>query len=138
MDGRFPAVQVLVISVLATYFLVGTLATGGVVPPIGVLLLVLVLWFSVYKFRHKGLTNRELVTTMRTDLKRTLEGIEERLAQEEAQRRAAEEREEQARIERETRRANRPVRDPAVGKYASMIEDRVREDERARRGSEER
>jgi hypothetical protein len=78
--------QVLVISVLAAYLLVGTLSTGGVVPPIGVLLLALLLWFSVYRFRHKGLTNRELVTKMRADLKETLEGIEERLAQEEAQR----------------------------------------------------
>jgi len=38
-----------------------------------VLLLVLVLWFSVYRFRHKGLSNGELVTKMRADLKKMLE-----------------------------------------------------------------
>ena len=136
MDKRFPAAQALVVSVLATYFLVGTLSTGGVALPLGVLFLVLVLWFSLYRFRRKDSGNQELLAKMRSDLGKTLERIEERLAQEEAQRRAAEEQEERAQVEREMRRANRPVRDPAVGKYAGMIEDRVRESEQIRRESE--
>jgi len=136
MDKRFPAAQALVVSVLATYFLVGTLSTGGVAAPLGVLFLVLVLWFLFYRFRHKDSGNQELLAKMRSDLEQTLEGIEERLAQEEAQRRAAEEQEERAQVEREMRRANRPIRDPTVGKYAGMIEDRVRESEQTRRESE--
>ena len=127
MDKRFPAVRALVVSVLAAYFLIGTLSTGGVVGPIGVLFVVLVLWFSVYRFRYKGPGNRELLAKMRADLERTLESIEERLAREEAQRRAAEEHEERVHAERELRRANRPVRDPTVGKYAGIIESRVTE-----------
>ena len=133
MDKRFPAAPALIVSVLATYFLVGTLSTGGVAAPLGVLFLVLVLWFSLYRFRHKDSGNQELLAKKRSDLGKSLERIEERLAQEEAQRRAAEEQEERARVEREMRRANRPVRDPAVGKYASMIENRVRESEQTRR-----
>ena len=89
MDKRFPAAQALIVSVLATYFLVGTLSTGGVAAPLGVLVLVLVLWFSLYRFRHQDSGNQELLAKMRSDLERTLEGIAERLAQEEAQRRAA-------------------------------------------------
>jgi predicted Holliday junction resolvase-like endonuclease len=127
MDKRFPAVRALVVSVLAAYFLIGTLSTGGVVGPIGVLFVVLVLWFSVYRFRYKDPGNRELLAKMRADLERTLESIEERLAREEAQRRAAEEHEERVHTERELRRANRLVRDPTVGKYAGIIESRVRE-----------
>ncbi len=136
MDKRFPGVRALVVSVLAAYFLIGTLSTGGVAAPIGVLFLVLVLWFSVYRFRYKGPASRELVGKMRADLERALEGIEERLAREEAQRRAAKEHEERAHAERESRRANRPVRDPTVGKYAGIIESRVRESEQIRRESE--
>jgi hypothetical protein len=136
MDKRFSAVRALVVSVLAAYFLIGTISTGGVAAPIGVLLLVLVLWFSVYRVRYKGPGRRELLAKMRADLERTLEGIEERLAREEAQRRPAKEHEERAHAERELRRANRPVRDPTVGKYAGMIESRVRESEQIRRESE--
>jgi hypothetical protein len=136
MDKRFPAVRTLVVSVLAAYFLIGTLSTGGVAAPIGVLVLVLVLWFSVYRVRYKGFGSRGLVAKMRADLERTLEGIEERLAREEAQRRAAKEHEERAHAERELRRANRPAKDPTVGKYAGIIESRVRESEQVRRESE--
>jgi predicted Holliday junction resolvase-like endonuclease len=136
MDKRFPAVRALVVSVLAAYFLIATLSTGGVAAPIGVLFLVLVLWFSVYRFRHKGPGSRELVAKMRADLETTLKGIAERLAREEDQRRAAKEHVERAHAERELRRANRPVRDPAVGKYAGMIESRVRETEQLRRESD--
>jgi predicted Holliday junction resolvase-like endonuclease len=136
MDKRFPTVRALVVSVLAAYFLIATLSTGGVAAPIGVLFLVLVLWFSVYRFRYKGPGSRELVAKMRADLETALKGIEERLAREEDQWRAAKEHEERAHAERELRRANRPVRDPAVGKYAGMIESRVRETEQLRRESE--
>ncbi len=136
MNKRFPAARALIFSVLATYFVVGTLSTGVVVAPIGVLFFVLTLWLSVYRFRHKGVGSRELVAKMHTDLERMLEEIEERMAREEAQRREAEEHEERTRVEREMRRANRPVRDPTVSKYAGMIESRVRESEQIRRESE--
>jgi hypothetical protein len=76
MDKRFPAARALVVSVLAAYFAIGTLSTGGVAAPIGVLFLVLVLWFSVYRFRHKGLGSRERVAKMRADLERMLKEIE--------------------------------------------------------------
>ena len=104
MDKRFTAVRVLVVSVLAAYLLLGALSTGGVALPIGVLFLVLILWFPVYRVRHMGLGKRELATKMQADLKGTLERIEERMAQAEARRRAAEEHEERARVEREKRR----------------------------------
>src|SRR5918993_4531227 len=131
MYKRFSAARVLIVSGVAAYLLLGSLSLGGVGPPIGVLLLVLVLWFSVYRFRHKGLSKGELVTKMRADLKQMLEGIEERLARKETQRRAAEEHELQVRVEREKRRAEGErkkasitARDPAVSRYAEMIENR--------------
>jgi ABC-type multidrug transport system fused ATPase/permease subunit len=143
MDKRFTAVRVLVVSVLAAYLLLGALSTGGVALPIGVLFLVLILWFSVYRFRHKGLRQRELVAKMQADLKGTLERIEERMAQVGARKRAAEEHEERARIEREERRVERekrktsmPARDPAMSRYAEMIENKVREGERTIREPE--
>ena len=136
MDKRFPAARALIISVLTAYFVIGTLSTGGVAAPIGVLFLILVLWFSVYRFRYKGLGSRELVAKIRADLERTPKEIEERLVREEAHRRATEEYEKRAGLEREMRKANRPVRDPAVGKYAGMIESRARESEQIRRESE--
>ena len=138
MNKRFPAARALIFSVLATYFVVGTLSTGVVVAPIGVLFFVLVLWLSVYRFRHKGFTNRELVAKMHTDLERMIEEIEERMAREEAQKREAEEDEERTGVERERRRANRPVRDPTGGKDAGMLESRVRESEQVRRECEGR
>jgi hypothetical protein len=143
MGKRFTAVRVLVVSVLATYLLLGALSTAGVALPIGVLLLVFILWFSMYRVRHKGSGNRELVTKMHADLKGTLERIEERIAQEEVRRRAAEDHEERARVEREKRRvegerrkASITAKDPAVRRYADMIETKVREGERTIRGSE--
>jgi hypothetical protein len=108
-----------------------------------VLLLVLLLWFSVYAFRHRGLGNRKLVRRMHADLEGTLEGLKERVAQQEAHRLATLEHEEQARLEQERRRAegerrraSTPTRDPAIGEYADMIESRVREHERSGRGYE--
>src|SRR5215217_5185546 len=136
MDKRFTAVRGLVVSVLAAYLLLGALSTGGVAMPIGVLFLVLILWFSVYRFRHKGLGKRELVAKMQADLKRTLERIEERMAQQGARKRAAEEHEERARMERERTKASMPARDPAMSRYAEMIENRVREGERTIREPE--
>jgi Sec-independent protein translocase protein TatA len=143
MDKQFTVGWVFMVSVLGAYFLLGVLATGGVIPPASVLVLVLVLWFSVYKLRHKGLSNRGLVRKMRTDLEEKFDGMREKIAQQEAHRLAALEQEEQARLEREKRRAegerrraSGPTKDPAVGKYADMIESRVREREQAGRGSE--
>ena len=143
MDKRFTIGWVFVVSVLGAYFLLGILSTGGVILPASVLVLVLVLWFSVYKLRHKGLGNRELVTKMSADLEGTLEGIKERMAQQEARRLATLEHEEQTRLdqerrraERERRRASGPTRDPAVSEYAEMIESRVRERERTGQESE--
>lgn len=138
MDKRFTIGWVFVVSVLGAYFLLGSLSTGGVIQPASVLIFVLILWFSVYKLRYKGLGNRGLVTKMRADLEGTLERIKEMMAQQEARRLATLEHEEQAwpererrRAEGERRRASSPTRDPAVGKYASMIESRVRERERS-------
>ena len=143
MDNRFTVGRVFVISVMVAYFLLGTIATGGVAPPASVLVLVLVLWFSLCKLRHKGFGNRELVTKMRADVEGTLQGIKEKMAQQEARRLAALEQDEQARLERERRRAERerrrtsgPTRDPAVSEYAELIESRVRERERSGQESE--
>ncbi len=143
MDKQFPTGWVLAVCVLASYLLLGTLSAGGAASPVLVLLLVLLLWFLIYAFRYRGLGNRELVRRMHTDLEGTLEGLKERVAQQEAHRLATLEHEEQARLEQERRRAEgerrratTPTRDPAVGKYADMIESRVRERERSGRGSE--
>jgi hypothetical protein len=143
VDKRFTVGWVFVVSVLGAYFLLGILSTGGVTPPASVLVLVLVVWFSLYKFRHKGLGNRGLVVRMRADLEGTLEGIKEKMAQQEDRRLATLEHEEQARLERESRRAegerrraSNPTREPVVNKYADMIESRVREREQSGRGSE--
>jgi len=135
MGKQFPAVRVLVVLILTTYLLTAIFSTGQVAAPAGVLILILVLWFLVYRFRYKDLDNQNLITKMYADLSGTLEGIKERIAQEEAQKRLAEERERQARWERERRRASMPTRDPAASKYAEMIENRVREGERIRGGS---
>ena len=142
MDKQFPTGWVLAVWVLASYLLLGTLSAGGAAPPVLVLLLVLLLWFLVYAFRYRGLGNRKLVRRMHADLEGTLEGLKERVAQQEVHRLATLEHEEQARLEQERRaegerrRASTPTRDPAVAKYAEMIESRVREHERSGRGSE--
>jgi predicted Holliday junction resolvase-like endonuclease len=133
MDKQFPTGWVLAVWVLASYLLLGTLSARGAAPPVLVLLLVLLLWFLVYAFRYRGLGNRKLVRRMHADLEGTLEGLKERVAQQEVHRLATLEHEEQARLEQERRaegerrRASTPTRDPAVGKYADMIESRVRE-----------
>ena len=145
MDNRFPGVRALVVSVLVAYFLLGLLTTGGVIAPALVLVLVVILWFLLYKLRHRSLGNRGLLTKMRADLERTLEDTKEKMAHQEAQILATAEHEEQAHLERERRRAERerrrassPPKDPAVSKYAELIESRVRERQQARRESEGR
>ena len=145
MDKRFTIRWVFVASVLGPYVLLGILSTGEVIPPASVLVLVLVVWFSVYKLRHRGLGNREIVTKMRADLEGTLERIKERMAQQEARRLATLDHEKQARLEQERRRAegerrkaSSSTRDPAVSKYAEMIESRVREREQSGRTPEGR
>ena len=135
MDRRFSTGWVLVVWVLASYFLLGTLSAGGAATPALVLSLVLLVWFLVYRLRCRDLGNRELVGRMRADLEGRLEGIKERMAQEEALRLAKLEHQEQARLEQERRRAEgasrradgSPRRDPTVAKYADMIERKVRE-----------
>ena len=106
-------------------------------------MVVLLLWFSVYRFRHKGVGNRELATKMRADLRATVEGIEEGLARHEDQRRAVVEHEVRVRAEREKRRAEgerrtatRPAMDPATRAYAEMIENKVREGKQTRQRTE--
>jgi hypothetical protein len=126
MDKRFTIGWVFVVSVLGAYFLLGILSTGGVIPPASVLVLVLVLWLSVYKLRHKDLGNRGLVTKMRADLEGTLEGIKEKMAQQEARRLATLEREEQpsssergeGRRERDERPAARQWTQPSASMRA--------------------
>jgi len=145
MDRRFSTGWVLVVWVLASYFLLGTLSAGGMALPALVPLLVLLLWFLVYRFLYRGLGNRELVSRMRAELEGTLEGLKERVAREDARRLARLEHEEQVRLEQESRRAEGErrraggptTRDPAVSRYADMIESRVRERERSGRGSED-
>src|SRR4028119_1264498 len=134
MDKQFATGWVLAVCVLASYLLLGTLSARGAAPPVLVLLVVLLLWFLVYAVRHRGLGNRKLVRRMHADLEGTLEGLKERVAQQEARRLSTLEREEQARLEQERsraegerRRASTPTRDPAVGKYADMIESRSEE-----------
>ncbi len=145
MDKRFSIGRVLAFSVLAAYLLLASLSTGGgVALPAGVLLLVLVLWFCIYRFRHKGLGNRELATKMYLDLEEALEGIKEKIAQEEARRRATIEQEQRTRIERERRRmegkrrrASRPTTEPTISsEYAHIIENRIKEGARTRQSSE--
>jgi hypothetical protein len=82
---------------------------------------------------------------MRADLERTLEDAKEKMAYQETQILATAEHEEQAYLERERRRAERerrrassPPKDPAVSKYAELIESKVRERQQSRRESEGR
>ena len=114
--------------VLVTYFFLGILLTGEVAPSVVALLLVLVVWFSVYKFKHKGLGNRVVVTKMYVDLKGILGEIVEkqRMAEEAAQVRAAARRERLAHIRRERRTIPTPD-SSAAKKYADMIENKVRQ-----------
>jgi hypothetical protein len=143
MDKQFPTGWVLAVWVLASYLLLGTLSAGGAAPPVLVLLLVLLLWFSVYAFRHRGLGNRELVRRMHADLEGNAGGpkgegwpsggpqtgdVGARGAG------PARAREEEG-GGRETK-GQPPDEGSHRRKYAEMIESRVRERERSGRGSE--
>ncbi len=150
MNNLLPTGRITAILTLIAYFSIGILMTGEVALLIGVLLLVLVTWFASYKVKYKNSGNLQLVTRAYADFKEAIERIVERVAQKEAQRRAAGDRERQtrrrrgrqARIERGgTRASSRPTdEDPAVVRYADMIESRVREAESRRdqsKGSQE-
>jgi hypothetical protein len=140
MDGRFPFGWVLVVSTLAAYLFLATLLTGGAKLPVGVLLAVLVLWFAVYRVRHRRLGNKQTARRMYSDFKGVIESMAERMraADERAREAAAAHDEWLARMERSRgERVTRTEEDPAVGRYAQMIERRVREAQAARRGDEE-
>ena len=129
----------MVVSTLAAYLFLATLLTGGAKLPVGVLLAVLVLWFSVYRVRHRGLGSRQTASRMYSDLTGAIERMaeEHRAADERAREAAAAQDERLARMERERReRVPRTEEDPAVGRYAEMIERRVREAQAARHGRE--
>ena len=129
MNERFPNGWILAILTLIAYFSIGILLSGEAALLVGVLLLVLITWSIIYKAHYrKSLGNRELVVRMYDDFRGTVERIAEKVAQVEVKRRAAEH-ERQTRRERRDRRVSstRTKEDPAVEKYAEMIENRVRE-----------
>jgi hypothetical protein len=129
MNKRFPTGWILATLTLIAYFSIGILLSGEAALLAGVLLLVLITWSIIYKAQYKkSLGNRELVVRMYDDFRGTVERIVEKVARAEVKRRAAEH-EKQARKERRDRRVSstRTKEDPAVGKYAEMIENRVRE-----------
>jgi hypothetical protein len=148
MNNQLSTGWITAILTLIAYFAIGILMTGEVALLIGVLLLVLVAWFASYRVRYKTAGNLELATRAYADFKEAVERIVERVAQREAQRRAAVDSERQARIERGRQarierggtraRSSRPTdEDPAVGRYADIIESRVREAESHRDQSKE-
>ncbi len=133
MNKRFPVGWVIATLALIAYFSLGLLLTGEVAQFVGVLLLVLVIWFLFCRIRYKDLGNLELVMKMYADLKGAVERIKERVAEDEAPRRAASRRRHTF-VNRESRKADRPQETPTTDKkYADMIERRVRE-ARARQG----
>jgi Ca2+/Na+ antiporter len=113
---------------LLTYFFIAILLTGEAYTSVGVLFLILVIWFLIYKLRYKSLGNLELIMKMYADFTGTLERIKERVAEDEARRRTAADRESQVLMERERRKADRR-KEASTGdkKYADSIERRVRE-----------
>ena len=112
---------------LLTYFFIAILLTGEAYTSVGVLFLILVIWFLIYKLRYKSLGNLELIMKMYADFTGTLERIKERVAEDEARRRTAADRESQVLMERERRKADRR-KEASTGdkKYADSIERRVR------------
>jgi hypothetical protein len=113
---------------LLSYFFLGLLLTGEAYTSAGVPVLVLIVWFLIYKLRHKSIGNIELVTMMYGDLKGAVERLIEKAAEGESLRRAAASRRKQVLTERENKRADRPIEgDTADKKYAEIIERRVRE-----------
>ena len=128
MNKQLPTGWSITLLTLLFYFFLGLLLTGEAYTSAGVPVLVLIVWFLIYKFRHKSIGNIELVTMMYGDLKGAVERLIERAAEAESLRRAAESRRKQVLTERENKRADRPIEgDTADKKYAKNIERRVRE-----------
>ena len=131
MNQQFPAGWMIAILTLVAYFSLGLLLTGEVAQFVGVLLLVLVIWFLFCKIRYKDLGNLELVMRMYADFKGTVERIKERVAEDEAPRRAAATRRRQVLTDRQSNRERRKTESskevPVDKKYTEMIERRVRE-----------
>ncbi|HVF00505.1 MAG TPA: hypothetical protein VNA27_04095 [Rubrobacteraceae bacterium] len=128
MNKQLPTGWSITLLALLFYFFLGLLLTGEAYTSAGVPVLVLIVWFLIYKLRHKSIGNIELVTMMYGDLKGAVERLIERAAEAESLRRAAESRRKQVLTERENKRADRPIEgDTADKKYAEIIERRVRE-----------
>jgi uncharacterized membrane protein YccC len=131
MNQQFPAGWIIAILTLITYFSIGILLTGEVALFIGVLLLVLVIWFLFCKIRYKDLGNLELLMRMYADFTGTVERIKERVAEDEAGRKAAADRRRRGLTDRERNRERRKTESsnevPVDKKYTDLIERRVRE-----------
>ena len=61
MNSRFPAEWLIVLLALLAYFSIAILLTGEVYTSVGVLLLVLLIWFLIYKLRYRSVGNLELI-----------------------------------------------------------------------------
>jgi hypothetical protein len=127
MNQQLPTGWMIAILTLIAYFSIGILLTGEVALFVGVLLLVLVIWFLFCKVRYKDLGNLELVMRMYADFKGTVERIKERVAEDEAPRRAAATRRSQVLTDRERRKTESSKEVPVDKKYTDRIERRVRE-----------
>jgi hypothetical protein len=127
MNRRFSAGGLIVVSTLLTYFFIAILLTGEVALPVAVPLLVLVVWFLIYKLRYKNLGNLEVVKRIYSDLKYAIHRLKERLAENQAPRRAEASRRREALINREIRKTDTPKVIPVDKKYTDLIERRVRE-----------
>ncbi|HZG64524.1 MAG TPA: hypothetical protein VEY13_13615 [Rubrobacteraceae bacterium] len=128
MNKQLPTGWSITLLTLLSYFFLGLLLTGEAYTSAGVPVLVLIVWFLIYKLRHKSIGNIELVTMMYGDLKGAVERLIERAAEAESLKRAAASRRKQVLTERENKRADRPIEgDTADKKYAEIIERRVRE-----------
>lgn len=128
MKKQLPTGWSITLLTLLSYFFLGLLLTGEAYTSAGVPVLVLIVWFLIYKLRHKSIGSIELVTMMYGDLKGAVERLIERAAEAESLRRAAASRRKQVLTERENKRADRPIEgDTADKKYAEIIERRVRE-----------
>jgi hypothetical protein len=128
MNKQLPTGWSITLLALLFYFFLGMLLTGEAYTSAGVPVLVLIVWFLIYKLRHKSIGNIELVTMMYGDLKGAVERLIERAAEAESLKRAAASRRKQVLTERENKRADRPIEgDTADKKYAEIIERRVRE-----------
>ncbi len=131
MNQQFPAGWMIAILTLIAYFSIGLLLTGEVAQFVVVLLLVLVIWFLFCRIRYKSLGNLALIMKMYTDFTGAVEGVKERVAEDEAPRRAAAARRSQVLTDRERNRERRKTESskevPVDNKYAEMIERRVRE-----------